>query len=405
MTPQPARAASPYRWVAMFVFTLASSLSFLDRQVLAALAPQLQTEFQLSSQQYGYIVSAFSLCYALASPVAGVAIDRIGLNLGISISIGLWSLAGIATGFVSGFAGLLGCRAWLGAAESGGLPASGKAAALYLLPRERALGAAFGQIGISIGMIGAPVLATGVALRYGWRTAFIVAGVLGFVWIPLWLAVSRWIPRNEVPASPGMQGFRDMAADRRLWGLMAANILCMTIYSLWMTWTTVFLVKERGLSQAEANLRFAWIPPLFAALGGLAGGAMSMRLVRSGVQLSAARFRVILIGAIALLVTAITPHLPTTELATAAICWSFFWCVALSVNLYSLPLDYFGASRAATGVAALTAAYGLMQTVLSPAVGAMVDRYGFSPVCAGLAVLPLAACGVLRATSEARQNP
>ena len=127
-----------------------------------------------------------------------------------------------------------------------------------------------------------------------------------------------------------------------------------------------------------------------------------MRLVRSGMALLDARFRTILLGAIAMLVTAAVPHLPTTALATAAICWSFFWSVALSVNLYSLPLDYFGASRAASGVASLTAAYGLMQTALSPAVGAMVDRYGFSPVCGLLSLTPLAAYGVLRATGRPR---
>jgi ACS family hexuronate transporter-like MFS transporter len=392
--------ASRLRWAAMLIFTLASSLSFLDRQVLAALAPQLQSEFQLSSQEYGYVLSAFSLCYALAAPLAGVMIDRIGLNLGISISVVVWSLAGIATGFAGGFAGLLGCRAWLGVAESGSLPASGKAVALYLLPQERALGAAIGQIGITIGMMGAPVLATAVALRYGWRAAFVVAGCIGFLWIPLWLATARLIPAREATAHSAGSGLRAMAGDRRLWGLVAANILSMTIYSLWMNWTTVFLVRSRGLSQQEANLQFAWIPPVFAAIGGLAGGAMSHYFASRTPDFAGARLRVVLISAVALLATALIPQLPTTALVTAAICWSFFWIVALSVNVYSLPLDYFGPARAASGVAALTAAYGFMQTAISPLVGAMVDRYGFGPVCAGLAILPLGAYLVLRVTKE-----
>jgi ACS family hexuronate transporter-like MFS transporter len=382
----------------MFVFTLAASLSFLDRQVLAALAPQLQREFQLSSQEYGYIVSAFSLSYALSAPLAGMAIDRVGLTLGTCVSIGLWSLAGIATGFVNGFAGLLGCRAWLGVAESGGIPASGKAAALFLLPSERAIGSAFGQIGISIGLVSAPVLATAVTVRYGWRAAFVVAGLLGFLWIPLWLAVSRFIRPRESESAATRQPVGEMIRDRRLWGLMIANVLCMTVYSLWMNWTTVFLVKGRGLTQEQANLQFAWIPPVFAALGGLVGGGISLRLARSGVGLAAARYRASLISACGLLVTAAVPHLPSTTLATAGICWSFFWSVSLSANLYALPVDYFGAARAASGVAALTAAYGLMQTVLSPAVGAMVDRYGFGLVCGVLSVMPLAACWVLRVT-------
>ena len=155
--------ASPLRWVAMLAFTLASALSFLDRQVLAALAPQLRAEFQLSNEQYGYIVSAFSICYALTAPAAGVLIDRIGLNRGISISVAVWSLAGIATGLVNGFVGLLGCRAWLGVAESGSLPASGKAVALYLLPRERAIGSG---IGTGIGRIRCARASAAVCQRF-----------------------------------------------------------------------------------------------------------------------------------------------------------------------------------------------------------------------------------------------
>jgi ACS family hexuronate transporter-like MFS transporter len=382
----------------MLVFTLASALSFLDRQVLAALAPRLRTEFHLTNEQYGYVVSAFSICYALASPAAGVLIDRIGLNRGISLSVAVWSLASIATGFVTGFAGLLGCRAWLGIAESGSIPANGKAVAMYLLPRERAIGSGIGQIGISIGLVVAPVLATGVAAIYGWRGAFVVAGFLGFLWIPAWFAVSRWISPNPTETAAQQEGFSALVQDKRLWGLVVANVLSMTIYSLWMNWTTVFLVKARGLAQDEANLRFAWIPPVFAALGGIAGGALSFRLAGAGVDIVTARLRGVLVGAIALLATAAAPHLPSTALVTAAVCWSFFWSVAMSVNLYALPLDYFGAARAATGVSALTSAYGFMQTFLSPWIGRMVDHYGFSPVCAVLAVLPLGAWIVLKAT-------
>ncbi|MBK5295144.1 MAG: MFS transporter [Acidobacteriia bacterium] len=422
------------RWVALSAFMLASSLSFLDRQILAALAVTVQGEFQLSAQQYGYLLSIFSITYALASPLAGWWIDRVGLDKGITVSIGLWSLAGLATGFVSGFPGLMACRAALGFAESGGIPASGKAVAVYLRPQERALGSAFGQIGISIGMVAAPVLATGIAVRYGWRAAFIVAGLLGFLWIPMWWFVSRKIPANPVePAAKG-EGLANMLQDPRLLGLVAANILGMTTYSLWMNWTTVFLVRTQGLTQQEANLRFAWIPPLFAALGGLAGGAISLRFARgaparkgqsqpsmhpsrrlpSGLDelpfaggvseaqrdLPAARRKAALIAAVALLATAAAPHLPTTALATAVICWSFFWSVAFSVNLYALPLDYFGASRAASGIACLTFAYGLMQTVLSPAIGGMIDHYGFAPVCALVSALPLCAWATLQWTGR-----
>jgi ACS family hexuronate transporter-like MFS transporter len=101
-----------------------------------------------------------------------------------------------------------------------------------------------------------------------------------------------------------------------------------------------------------------------------------------------------------LLGTALAPMMPSPTLATAAICWSFFWTVAMSVNIYSLPLDYFGAERAAFGVSALTGAYGILQTVLSPLVGHLVAHYGFVPVCAGIASMPLLSYAILRWTGR-----
>ena len=383
----------------MFVFVLASSLSYLDRQILSALAPTIKAEFGIDDLQFGWVVSTFSLVYAISAPLAGLFIDRAGLSLGICSSIGLWSMAGIATGFTGGLPSLLACRAWLGLAESGNIPASGKTIALYLEPRERALGSGVGQLGISIGMVGSPLLASYLAGVYGWRTAFVVAGVLGFLWIPLWLATTRGVATNPMSLSPGSSW--DLLKDRRLWGLVAANMLAMTTYSLWSNWTTIFFVKTYGLTQDQANYRVAWIPPIFAALGGLTGGALSLRFQRRGLGLIDARFRAALIGSSALLLTAITPHLPNSLLAAFAIGWSFFWTVAYSANLYALPIDYFGPERAGQAIAALTFGFGILQTILSPWIGSLVKQGGFSQVCLVVAVMPLLSYQVLRLTRPA----
>jgi ACS family hexuronate transporter-like MFS transporter len=399
------RGGVPARWIAFGVFTLATALNYLDRQLLAALAPAIRNEFDLSNAQYGLLLSAFSLAYAFSSPVAGVFIDRVGLNRGISLSVAAWSLAGIATGLVSSFAGLLGVRAALGLAESGGIPASGKANALYLPPKERALGAALNQIGLSLGAAGAPLAAAWLAARHGWRAAFVLTGLLGFVWIPLWLATSRAIPPVAGVSGAAPAPLRDLARDRRLWGLVAANVLSMVLFSLWTNWTTLFLVGEHGLDQAEANRRLAWIPPVFANLGGLFGGWAAYRLIRSGAASETARLRICRWAGWALLATASVPYLPSPGLATLGISLSFFWTTAMSVNIYAMPLDLFGAGRAASAIAALTFAFGLMQTVISPAIGALIDRYGFGPVCAFGSVLPLAAAAVLRATLSGASRP
>ena len=390
-------AASWIRWLAASVLVLSTALSFLDRQVLAALAPLLKQEFHLSNQGYGYVVSAFSLTYAVFAPIAGLLIDRVGLNIGISAVVTLWSLAGVATGFAGGLGSLLGCRAALGAAESGGIPATGKGFALYLRPGERAMGTALNQVGITLGMMAAPLIIGGVATTLGWRAGFVATGIAGFVWIPLWLVVVRLVP---VPVAPPAPAGRTPGRDWRLWALAAANILMMTVYSLWMNWTTIFLVSAHGMSQAEANRQFAWIPPVFASFGGLFGGWLSMRSAKAGVGLYAARLRACVVAAVLLTSTALVPFAPGAGAATALICLSFFMAVAMSANIYAMPLDLFGASRAAFAVSVLTASYGLMQTVVSPLFGWMIDRYGFAPVCAISGTLPLASLALLVAVGR-----
>jgi MFS-type transporter involved in bile tolerance (Atg22 family) len=171
----------------------------------------------------------------------------------------------------------------------------------------------------------------------------------------------------------------------------------MTPYSLWMNWTTLFLVTSFGLTEAQANQGFVWMPPVFGTLGGFAGSALAMRFAKTRPTASA-RIRTAWIGAIALLATALAPYLGSPAAATGVVAWSLFWTVVLSSNTYALPIDYFGPGRAATGVSLLTASYGLMQAVLSPAVGALVDKAGFGPVCALVAVLPLVGIAVVDRT-------
>ena len=383
------------RWVVVGVLVLSTSLSFLDRQVLAALAPILKKEFSLSNEGYGYIVSAFSLAYAIVALPAGAFIDRVGLTRGVSAVVAVWSLAAMATGLTGGLAGLIACRAWLGAAEAGGIPATGKGFALYLEPRQRAMGTALNQVGITLGMVAAPLFAGWLAAAYGWRAAFVATGALGFLWIPLWLGVGRWVRAPHAEASATGAGGRGPGRDWRLWALAAANILMMTVYSLWTNWTTVFLVSAHGLTQAQANARLAWIPPVFASLGGLFGGWLSIVYARRGGTLYGARFKACVIAAVLLTSTAAVPLAPGAGLATALISLSFFMAVAMSANIYAMPLDLFGARRAAFAVSVLTASYGLMQTVVSPLFGRLIDRVGFGAVCALAGLLPLASLGVL----------
>jgi len=387
----------PLRWLLLSVFIGSSVLNYLDRQVLAALAPLLRTELGLSNTDYGLILSAFSIVYAAASPLAGLFLDRIGLTYGIAVLVALWSAAGSLTGVTQGLAGMLACRAVLGVAQSGGVPATGKAIREYLNASERALGNGFSQFGLSVGAMLAPPVATWLALGYGWRSAFVVTGLLGVLWIPLWLAAARRMPAQHIAPRANWRGSAAVLKDRRLWGIIAANVLSMTVYSLWTNWTSVYLVEAQHLSLAEAA-RYAWLPPLVSNFGGIMGGWLSLRLIRRKAEPSEARYRVCVWAAVAALATAAIPFAPSPWLAIAAVSFSFFTVAGFSVNLYTMPLDVFEPSQAAFSVSLLTAAYGGMQTIVSPLIGKSIDLFGFEPACFATALAPLAAVGVLKLT-------
>ena len=246
------------RWIAIAIFVCASMLNYLDRQLLAAVQPDLRAEFNMSLADFGWLISLFSIIYSVSAPLMGLFIDRVGLNWGITVSLGLWSMATIATGFSSSYKGLIACRALLGIAQAGGVPSSGKAFAMYLAPAERALGNSLSQTGISIGGIAAPLLAA----HYDWRTAFMIAGALGFLWIPIWWLTSYRVPAEAVSKSIRTISIKEILSDSRYWIFIAATILGMATYSLWTNWVTPYLVKTWSLTQTTANAQFAWITPL-----------------------------------------------------------------------------------------------------------------------------------------------
>jgi ACS family hexuronate transporter-like MFS transporter len=326
----------------------------------------------------------------------GLLIDRAGLRSGVSVVVGLWSLAGAGTGFAISYGHLLAFRAMLGFAESGGIPATAKGAAVYLEPQDRALGSAITQFGLTLGTMAAPILTEFFSARWGWRSAFVACGVLGFAWIPVWLITASRVPPASVKADPVKVPFGSILRDRRYQVLVAANALAMTVYSLWFGWTTLFLVNVYGLTQSEANLRYAWIPAIFATLGGLCGGWIAQRLIRAGGDVIPARLRIALISSVFAVMTAAAPVAGSPGLAILCVCISLFALVCLSVNYYSIPLDLFGADRAAFAVSFLTGMFGLTNVFLSPQIGRWSDTVGWQPVCFFVALLPLVSALALR---------
>jgi ACS family hexuronate transporter-like MFS transporter len=391
------QTSSAARWVAITVFVFSAVLNYLDRQVLATMVDiwRLKPEFPFSYEDYGLILSVFSLAYAISAPFMGWFLDRAGLNRGISISVAVWAVASIATGFAHSVGFLLVCRAILGVAEASGVSAVGKAVGMYLRPPERAVGTAMGQLGLSLGAGLAPHFAVFFAYQYSWRFCFYAVGALSLMWIPIWLFTSKAIRPISLEGATGHKLNREMIRDRRIWAMVFCNFTAMTIYSLWTNWTPTYLVKVHHLTPAEAR-NYSWIVPICGYLGALLGGTISWWLIRAGFEPVEARKRVCLIASIVLVSTIVIPYMPTPALATLGMSISYFWIAAWSANMYTIPVDLFGAERAAFGIAALLLAYGGMQAILSRPIGQIIDERGFFPICATFAFLPLIAQVVMQ---------
>ena len=386
------RTPIPARWVAITVFISASILNYLDRQILATMVDIWRTrpEFPFTYDDYGLLLSVFSIAYAVSALFVGWFVDRVGLNRGAAWAVALWAVASFGTGASHSVRELLVWRAVLGISEASAIAAVTKAVAMYLLPPERAMGQAMSQLGLSLGSGLAPAFAVYFSYRFSWQWAFYAAGLLSLAWIPLWLATSRAIPpvaRHEID-SASAHSF-GLLSDPKLWALMIANMLGMSVYSLWANWAPTYLVRVHHLTPPQAS-HYTWIVPMAGYLGALLGGAISWRLVQSGRTPVAARKRACLVSAVVLLATMAVPLLPNPALATAGMSFSFFWVCAWSVNHYTLPIDIYGAGRAAFGGAALVFAYGVMQSFISRPMAAIIEHYGFGLICFTFACLPIA---------------
>ena len=389
---------SSLRWYAVSVFVISSTLNFMDRQLLATLAPLIMAEFHLNQTRYGLLISAFSIAYAASSLGVGWLLDRFGVTRTISAAVAWWSAAAASTGFAGSFGALAVTRAALGMGESAGVPAVGKLNGIYLKPKERAMGAALNQVGISLGMGLAPAWIS-VAYRYSWRAPFVIVGLISLLWIPLWHWVSRKIPPAEPLAAAPQRPSLRLLLDRNLILVVIASVLWMGAYSLWSYWTTLYLINVHGLTLRQTQ-GYVWIPPLVSNVGGFLGGWMSLKWMERGVNAVAARRRAVFVSAAGLLITLLLPLMPDARWATAIIAISFLFALAGSVNIYAIPIDLFGPGKSGLAISALTFAYGLLQTVISPLIGWLADRRLYTQVVWGVTLLPLLSCAVLLAVSD-----
>ena len=388
-TPEEARPAS-YRWTICALLFVATTINYVDRQVLGILAPTLQRELHWTEADYGDIVSWFSFAYAFGFLAAGRVIDWIGVRRGLATAVVAWSAAAIGHAFARTAAGFSFARAMLGISESAIFPGSIKAVAEWFPQRERALATGIFNAGTNTGAILTPLLVPWIALRWGWQWAFVATGGLGLLWLALWIPLYRNPPLSDTSVARPRVPWVSLFGYRQTWAFIVGKLMADPVWWFYLYWLPKFLDAKYGVKLAQVAAPII-VVYLIADVGSVGGGWISSALIKRGWSVNRARKATML--AMALLIV------PTTLVSRAPSMWAAVLIVgvaaaahqAWSANVYTLASDMFPTSAVGSvvGIGAFAGAMGgvVFQRATGRALQANGSDYAPIFVVCGLAYI------------------
>lgn len=391
--PAPSEKIGRYRWVIVSLLFAAMVINYVDRQTIGLLKADLSKEFGWDETHYADLVFYFQLAYAIAYLAWGKIMDKIGARWGFGIAFLIWQIAHIAHAGASHISGFIAARMGLGIGEAGGFPGGIKAVAEWFPKKERAFATGLFNAGTNIGAIVTPLVVPGIVLAFGWQMAFIVTGVAGLVWLPIWLLVYR-TPREQKrlsatelayieqdPADPVEKiAWTKLLTKKETWAFALGKFLIDPIWWMFLFWLPDFLGKRYGLDLKTFG------PPLIAIyllsdVGSVAGGWMSSTLMKNGASINKARKLTMLVCALLAVPVIFASYANSVWLAVLIIGVATAAHQGFSANLYTLPSDVFprAAVGSVVGIGGMLGAFGGM--VFSKYIGKVLDSIGtYAPI-------------------------
>ena len=384
------------RWWIVWTLFFSTAINYINRQTLSVLAPVISKEFHLNHSELSNIFGAFQFAYAGTWLLGGIFLDVVGTRLGLTIAVVWWSIVSCITSFAhSPFSfGVL--RFLLGIGEGFNWPGASKAVAEFFPEQERGTAVAIFDSGSSVGGAVAAIAIPWIALKLGWRYAFAFSGMLGFLWLAMWLAVypRRSSAIGSEPRDPRKRPSKDtwLGILRRpeTWAIVLGRSLTDPIWWFYVFWLPQYLSDTRGFSLKQIAA-FAWIPFVAADLGNFAGGLSSGALIKRGMPVLRARKWICVVSCIPMLagIPAVLADNPFYSLAF--ICIVLFGYASWSTMGLTFPSDLFPSEVVAsvTGLSGLAA--GLAGTLFTLLVGTLVDHFSYFPAFVVAATAPLLA--------------
>jgi MFS transporter, ACS family, hexuronate transporter len=383
---EPKAQIDTRRWIIVGLVFVAIMLNYVDRQILALLKPTLEAEFTWSDGDYANMVSAFQFAAAFAFLGTGWFIDRVGLRPGFALGVGIWSLAGMAHAFSAGVWGFIAARMALGAAESVGTPAAVKTAATYFGPKERSIVLGIGNTAPNVGAVVTPLVIPAIAVAFGWKAAFLLAGGLGLVWVVAWMAVK--VP--PVASTEAVEGAKvpwlSLVRDRRTLALAGAKVLSDQVWFFMLSWLPDLFHRMFGLPQGTVGLPVALVFAC-AACGALTGGFLPTWLMGRGWSVNRARKTTLFIYALLILPAPAVLLVSSAWSAALLLGLGLFAHQGFSTNVFGFATDVFPAKQvgSAVGLAAFCGNLGSIG-MIQFAAWSLSHGHGYAPMMAICAV-------------------
>jgi len=415
------RLVKHLRWWIIWTLFCSTVINYVDRQTLSVLAPVVTKEFHMTNADYSYIVTAFQIAYAGMWLVGGIILDLIGTRLGLALAMIWWSAASMLPSLASSVRSFAAFRFLLGVGEGCNWPGASKTVAEWFPANERGVAVAIFDSGSSIGGFLAPPFVAFVAYRFGWRFAFLTSGMLGFLWLILWLSLYhplRSHPRvsederrlvetgrgtASVSSRHGAARFLVLLADRNAWGIILGRSLTDPVWWFYVFWLPKYLSDARGFNLKQIGL-FAGLPFLASDVGNFTGGLASSYLIKRGMPVIHARKWVCVLSTLPILagIPAALAHSPYTALAFISMAtWGY---ASWSTMGLTFPSDLFPQDVVATvtGMSGLGAAG--LSSVATLGVGWLVDHFSYLPAFVAAATIPLLATAFVLVLIRARDD-
>ena len=369
-------------------------INYVDRQVLSLLKPTISAEYGWGDAEFAHFASASQLAAAAALLFVGWLIDRFGVRVAYGAAVAIWSLAGMAHAFASTVTGFVAARVVLVAAEAVNTPAAVKGAAQYLPLARRTMAMGIVNTAPNLGNILAPLTVVPFAVVFGWRAAFLVTGVLGFVWLAFWIAGTRRLtPLPRAVADKSTGGYRAALSDRKTWAIAGAKAITDMFWWFFTFWLPDLFNKVFGLSQTEligpTALAFS-----LAALGALTAGKVFGVLLGRGRSVNGARKTGMFLYALIVLPIPLALMADNAWIAAAIIGMALFAHQGFSTNIFGFAADAVPAQRVATVMAIGAIAGNVAGFGIQEATGALLTGgYGYAPLFWGASGAYLLALG------------